>query len=58
MFKVIPQIQKSLFSTLVLAEHNGKTISKNALKLLSAAHKFGEDVIKYIKLDPCTFCRF
>ncbi len=45
MFKVIPQLQKSLFSTLVLAEHNGKSISKNALKLLSAAHKFGEDVI-------------
>lgn len=45
MFKVISQIQRSLFSTLVLAEHNGKSVSKNSLKLLSAAHKFGEDVI-------------
>lgn len=32
------------FSTLVLAEHNGNNISKNTNKLLSASHKFGEDV--------------
>lgn len=58
MFKAISQIQRSLFSTLVLAEHNGKSVSKNSLKLLSAAHKFGEDVIVISKLDPCTYCRF
>ena len=32
------------FYNLVLAEHNGNNISKNTNKLLSASHKFGEDV--------------
>jgi hypothetical protein len=44
MLKIVSHINRKYFSTLVLAEHNGKTISKNSLKLLSAAHKFGEDV--------------
>lgn len=42
---MISQMQKRMFSTLVLAEHNGKTLSKNSLKLLSAAGKFNQDVL-------------
>ena len=44
MYKLISKVNTNLFSTLVLAEHNGKALSKNSIKLLSAAHKFGEDV--------------
>ncbi len=32
------------FATLALAEHNGKVLSKNTLKLLTAAHKLKEEV--------------
>jgi hypothetical protein len=33
------QLIKNTFATLVLAEHNGKKLSSNTLKLLSAASK-------------------
>jgi hypothetical protein len=44
-------MNRSLFSTLVLGEHNGKTILKNTLKLVSAAHKFNEDVYDSLTID-------
>lgn len=44
MLSLLSQANRSLFSSLVLAEHNGKSVSKNTLKLLTAAHKFGEPV--------------
>lgn len=44
------------FSTLLLAEHNGKGVSKNTLKLLSAAQKFGQDVRSPIYVDPPARC--
>lgn len=53
MSRLLSCIHRSLFSTLVIAEHNGKTISKNSLKLLSAAHKFNEDVSNNITLGSC-----
>lgn len=40
MARFLSQFNRSLFSTLVLAEHNGTSVSKNTLKLLSAADKF------------------
>ncbi len=33
---------KKTFATLVLAEHNGKTLSKNTMKLLSASKKLND----------------
>lgn len=39
------------FSTLILAEHNGKNLSKNSLKLLAAGKKFGEDVSSWSIID-------
>jgi hypothetical protein len=33
------------FATLALAEHNGKVLSKNTLKLLSAAQKLKDEVV-------------
>jgi hypothetical protein len=30
------------FATLALAEHNGKILSKNTLKLITAAHKLND----------------
>lgn len=37
---------KSLFNfaTLALVEHNGKVLSKNTLKLITAAHKLKDEV--------------
>ena len=32
------------FATLALAEHNGKNLSKNTLKLLSASQKLKDEV--------------
>ena len=32
------------FATLALAEHNGKALSKNTLKLLTAAQKLKDEV--------------
>jgi hypothetical protein len=37
------------FATLALAEHNGKVLSKNTLKLIAAAQKLKADVL-YILL--------
>lgn len=48
MIRFVFNLSKNHFSTLVLGEHNGKAITKNTMKLLSAAHKFGEDVPIYI----------
>ena len=45
------------FSTLILGEHNGKTLSKNTLKILSGASKFKEDVTLLLELDSCPFDR-
>ncbi len=36
---LIQTIIKNTFATLVLAEHNGKRLSSNTLKVLSAANK-------------------
>ena len=40
------RIRKTIghFATLALAEHNGKVLSKNTLKLLTAAHKLKDEV--------------
>lgn len=50
-FFIIFQIMNSLvhkvqsfFATLAIAEHNGKNLTKNTLKLLSASQKLKEDV--------------
>lgn len=51
MFNTFIGINRHLFSTLALAEHNGKNVTKNTLKLLTAAHKFGEDVQYIIMID-------
>lgn len=50
MYKVFSRLQGHLFSTLVLAEHNGQSLSKNSFKLLSAASKFNEDVKQVFKI--------
>lgn len=36
---IFSQLIKNTFATLVLAEHNGKKLSSNTLKVLSAANK-------------------
>lgn len=35
------------FATLVLGEHNGKQFSKNSLKLLGAAERLKEEVLRH-----------
>lgn len=39
MINMLLQRSKGFFATLALAEHNGKQLSKNTLKLLTAASK-------------------
>lgn len=41
---LLRQVQRN-FATLAIAEHNGKTLSKNTLKLLTAANKLKDEVI-------------
>ena len=36
---------KTTFATLAIAEHNGKILSKNTLKLLTASYKLKDEVI-------------
>jgi hypothetical protein len=51
---LLRQVQRN-FATLAIAEHNGKALSKNTLKLLTAANKLKDEVISGPHRPICWF---
>jgi hypothetical protein len=44
MLRILSKINRLSFSTLVLGEHNGKTVYPNTLKLINTVREFDEKV--------------